>query len=147
MKQIQHQLQIHYWSWLALTLLVVVVFETDVLPVGYWATEKSREFVLAFIMEILTIGVIPFALWMFKWKRVSRRLQQGGEKALYNYSLLRMYLLIIPMFVNTLLYYAFMNVAFGYMGIILFLSLFFIFPSKARYQQELKEHQPNEDPS
>ena len=37
-----------------------------------------------------------------------------------------------------------MNVAFGYMGIILFLSLFFIYPSKARCQQELKEHQPHD---
>lgn len=134
----------HFWVWLALTLCVVVASEADLLPVGYEASQTPREFVVAFIMEALTIAAVPFALWMFRCGAVRRRLQAGGEEALLRWSLLRLYLLILPMVANALLYYAFMNVAFGYMGIILFLSLFFIYPSKARCQQELKDHQPHD---
>lgn len=134
----------HFWGWLALTLCTVLASETDLLPVGYEASQTPREFVVAFIMEALTIAVVPFALWMFRWSPVGRRLQEGGEGALLRWSLFRLYMLILPMVANALLYYAFMNVAFGYMGIILFLSLFFIYPSKARCQQELKEHQPHD---
>ncbi len=134
----------HFWVWLALTLCVVVASEADLLPVGYEASQTPREFVVVFAMEALTIAAVPFALWMFRWGLVRRRLQAGGEEALLRWSLLRLYLLILPMVANALLYYAFMNVAFGYMGIILFLSLFFIYPSKARCQQELKDHQPHD---
>ena len=141
MNRQQQQLTIHFWLWMTLTLFVIVSFEAELIPTGYLTYDKSMEFVLAFIMELVTIAVIPFVLWMFRWKRVTRRLKVGGPQALYRLSLTREYLLIIPMFVNCLLYYAFMNVAFGYMGIILFLSLFFIYPSKTRWAQELKEHQ------
>lgn len=141
MNRLQHRLAIHFWLWLALTLVVIVLFETELLPSGYLAYDKSMESVLAFTMELITIAAIPFVLWMFRWKRVSEKLKKGGELSLYKLGLIREYLLIIPMFVNALLYYAFMNVAFGYMGIIIFLSLFFIYPSQARWQQEMNEHQ------
>ncbi len=42
----------------------------------------------------------------------------------------------MPMLVNAVLYYVFMNVAFGYMAIILFLSTLFIFPTQERCEQE-----------
>jgi hypothetical protein len=42
------------------------------------------------------------------------------------------------MMVNTWLYYMFMNVAFGYMAIILLLSLMFVYPSKVRCEQDVK---------
>ena len=40
---------------------------------------------------------------------------------------------------NAVLYYQFMAVAFGYMSIILLLSLFFVYPSKTRCEQEMAE--------
>ena len=43
-----------------------------------------------------------------------------------------------PMMLNTWLYYQFMNVAFGYMGIIGLLSLAFVYPTRTRYIQEKK---------
>ena len=51
----------------------------------------------------------------------------------------RLLMLCVPMIVNTVLYYVFMNVAFGYMGIILFLCLFFVMPTMDRCLSEIKE--------
>ena len=49
-----------------------------------------------------------------------------------------MSLLADPMLINTLLYYVFMNVAFGYMAIIGLLSMVFVYPSKSRCEQETR---------
>ena len=45
---------------------------------------------------------------------------------------------LMELLTNAVLYYPFMNVAFGYMGIILGLSLLFVFPTEERYQSEYK---------
>ena len=51
-------------------------------------------------------------------------------------SLVRLEMILLPMLANVVFYYLFMNVAFGYMGIILFLSACFILPTKARCEEE-----------
>ena len=48
-----------------------------------------------------------------------------------------MLMLCLPMVANTLLYYIYMNVAFGYMAIILLLSLCFVLPTMARCEAEM----------
>lgn len=137
MKQVQHTLLAHFIAWVALALCIVIVFENNWLPTGVLADDKTSDFVVATLMELLTICVIPFALWMFRYKRIHNQLVERKETALRKWGLIRMYLLVIPMTANTIIYYLYMNVAFGYMGIILFLSLFFIYPSLARCNQEV----------
>lgn len=137
MKQVQHILLAHFLAWIAIALCIVVVFENGLLPAGVLSADKGSEFVVATVMELLTICVIPFSLWMFRQRRVRRQLVERKEKALRRWGLLRIYLLVVPMTANTIIYYLYMNVAFGYMGIILFLSLFFIYPSLARCNQEV----------
>jgi len=111
------------------------------LPSGTMATNKNAEFLLATIMELLTLCAIPLALRLFKFKKVERQLTADGGSfdVLMKWGGLRMALLCIPLVVNTLLYYLFMNVAFGYMAIILLLSLFFIYPSLNRCIEETTE--------
>ena len=55
--------------------------------------------------------------------------------------MLRLSLLLIPMQVNTLLYYLYMNPAFGYMAIILLLCLPFVYPSMNRCLDETTEEE------
>lgn len=135
--QVQKQLSAHFLGWVGIALLLIVVGETDVFPTGFMAADKSADFVCATIMELITIGVIPLALWLFRWKRIRHDLSVERERALLRYGLIREYLLIVPLIVNGILYYCFMNVAFGYMGIILLLSMCFIYPSRSRCEQEL----------
>lgn len=122
---------------IAVGLVIVVLFENDLLPCGIMISDdKSVEFVVATIMELLTICVIPVALKLLRFKRIGKLLTSA--EALSKWGTIRLLMLCVPMIVNTVFYYMFMNVAFGYMGIIIFLCLFFVVPTKERCRSEIR---------
>ena len=134
----QRILQIAFYSIVVPAILLVLLFESNVFPTGLYADNKAADFLFTTIMEILTICCIPLALRLIKDKTMKkydllRRMQIYRRKAM-----LRLLLLGCPLLVNTFLYYLFMNVAFGYMAIILFLCLLFIIPTKERQQREAR---------
>ena len=133
MKNVKNTLTVLLWTVLALALIVVVLFETDVLMFGYYAgSGEQAEFLLTTMMELLTLAVIPLALKLFKFPRVHADLVSRKAEALRKWGLLRLLMLLVPLLVNTLLYYAYANVAFGYMAIILLIVLPFVYPSAER---------------
>ena len=116
--------------------LAMLLFETGLLESGMLAgADANGEFLAAMVMELLTIAFIPFALKMFKLRYVASRLV--SPEALLRFGLVRLALVVVPMLVNTLLYYLYLNVAFGYLAIILALCLFFVFPTKDRCEAEM----------
>lgn len=140
MKRIQKILQINYFLNLIIVLLWIVLNENDVLNIVGSAHENTNsDFLSASIMEVITICFIPVSLRLFKFGAI-RQAIKGDKTPLLNtffaYSLVRLEMLLMPMLVNAVLYYIFMNVAFGYMAIILFLSTLFIFPTQERCEQE-----------
>lgn len=140
MKKVKNTLTVLLWTVLALALTVVVLFETDVLMFGYYAgSGEQAEFLLTTMMELLTLAVIPLALKLFKFPRVRADLISRKAEALRKWGLLRLLMLLVPLLVNTLLYYAYANVAFGYMAIILVIVLPFVYPSMERCQSETEE--------
>lgn len=137
MKHTQKLLMTIFLTSIAVGLVIVVLFENDLLPCGIMISDdKSVEYVVATIMELLTICVIPVALKLFRFKRISKLLTSA--EALSKWGTIRLLMLCVPMIVNTVFYYMFMNVAFGYMGIIIFLCLFFVVPTKERCRSEIK---------
>lgn len=139
MKKTNKILQTVFYVSLAVSLIMVVLFESDTILPGILAAYGRDEFIVATTMELITICAIPVVLRIFKFGFVKRRVQADGEKAMRSWSLMRMLVLCVLMVVNTLLYYVFMNVAFGYMAIITFLCVFFIFPSTDRLKREKEE--------
>lgn len=140
MKNVKNTLTVLLWTVLALALIVVVLFETDLLMFGYYAgSGEQAEFLLTTMMELLTLAVIPLALKLFKFPRVHADLVSRKAEALRKWGLLRLLMLLVPLLVNTLLYYAYANVAFGYMAIILVIVLPFVYPSMERCQSETEE--------
>ena len=136
MKKTQKLLMTVFAAFVAATLAVVVLFETDTLPCGIMkGAGADGEFLAATSMELLTLCAIPVALRLFRFGKVARSLVSAD--ALRRWGLVRMLLLCVPMAANTLLYYLYMNVAFGYMGIILFLCLAFVYPSESRCESEV----------
>ena len=134
----QRILQITFYSIVVTAILLVLLFESNVFPTGLYADNKPADFLFTTILEVLTICCIPLALRLIKDKTmkkydVPRRMQIYRRKVM-----LRLLLLGCPLLVNTFLYYLFMNVAFGYMAIILFLCLLFIIPTKERQQREAR---------
>jgi len=134
----QRILQITFYSIVVTAILLVLLFENNVFSTGLYADNKPADFLFTTILDVLTICCIPLALRLIKDKTmkkydVPRRMQIYRRKAM-----LRLLLLGCPLLVNTFLYYLFMNVAFGYMAIILFLCLLFIIPTKERQQREAR---------
>ena len=121
---------------IGITVVLVVLFETDVLPSGLMATEKQTEFLLTTLMELLTLASVYMALRLFKFDKVHQELATLKADGLRRWGLIRLAILLLPMPLNTVLYYLFMNTTFGYMAIILAICLPFVYPSEARCEAE-----------
>lgn len=136
MKRTQSILTIEIAAFVVAALIVVGLFESNTLLEGSLADSKTNEFFVVTAMELLTLCTVPLALRLFKFKSVERSLKENGQQALLKWGTIRIMLIVVPMLLNVILFYLFGNVAFGYMAIILFLCLFFIYPTKSRCEAE-----------
>lgn len=132
MKKVSQQLIAFYTAQIVLALVIVVLFELDILPTGIMADDKQTDFLLTATMEIVSLGAAFLGLRLFKFEVVSKNLVERKEKAMWKWGMIRLLILEAPMVINTLLYYLFMNTTFGYLAIILLLCLPFVYPSLNR---------------
>jgi len=139
MKQVSKQLLTFYIAQIVIALVFIVLFETDTLPVGVKADDKQSEFVLTALMEIISLGAAFLGLRLFKFKPIHNDLVDRKATAMWKWGMTRLIMLEVPMVINTLLYYIYMNTTFGYLGIILLLCLPFVFPSLSRCEAETTE--------
>jgi len=107
---------------------------------------ENANFYTAVCLELITIVVIPFALKLFNFKKIKNLLVTQQDRALIKWGTFRILLLIVPMIANTLCYYLFDNVAYGYLAIILLLCLCFVYPSMSRCEDECSEPEQTELP-
>lgn len=135
MKKTQQSLMAAYIASLVISGLTVVLFETELLPSGILKSGGSDEFVLTMVMELVSICAIPFMLRLFRFEAIRKKLVSA--EALLRFGMARLLALCLPMVINTILYYLYMNVAFGYLTIVLLLALTFIVPTKARCESEI----------
>ena len=113
-------------------VVIAALYELDILPSGMMAGRPQDEFLSTISMELITIVFIPVALRLFKTKDVEKRLEEGNIKAFRKWGLLRILIITVPLVLNTLLYYSFMNTTFGYMALILLICLPFIYPASRK---------------
>lgn len=117
---------------LGATAATVALCESTLVVPGACAADTTLQYAALMVMELLTICTIPAALKMFSMKSIKKRLADGGHKALARWGTLRILLIGLPMLANTIMYYAFMAVAFAYMALIGVLCFSFVFPTKTR---------------
>ncbi|RRD02213.1 hypothetical protein [Prevotella sp. OH937_COT-195] len=122
-----------YWLSIVVSLLTVVLFETATLMPGVLADDVEIQFVVVSLLELLTVCIIPLAVRMFRFKMVRDDIKAGHY---IRWAFVRLLMLALLLIANTLLYYIYMNVAFGYMAVILLISMIFIYPSGARVKRE-----------
>ena len=113
-------------------VVIAALYELDILPSGMMAGRPQNEFLSTISMELITIVFIPVALRLFKTKDVEKRLEEGNIKAFRKWGLVRILMITVPLVLNTLLYYSFMNTTFGYMALILLICLPFIYPASRK---------------
>lgn len=140
METIQKKLQLIFWIPIALSAIIIVSGELDIIPNGILANDKQVEFVIMSMMEILTIIAIPVALKLFKFKAIANKLASDTLLHFERWGIVRLCLLNVPMVINLVCYYLFVGAGFGYLAIILFLSLFFVYPSLSRCNNETDGH-------
>jgi hypothetical protein len=141
MKNISKYLTLIYILLAALTLAVIMVFETEMLEPGPMAGENQSEFIFTFVMELVSLGAAFLGLRLFKFKAVHDDLIARQEPAMMKWGTIRLLILEVPMLADTLLYYMYMNTTFGYLAIILLLCLPFVFPSLNRCLSETSEEE------
>lgn len=140
METIQKKLQLIFWIPIALSAIIIVLGELDIIPNGILANDKQVEFVIMSMMQILTIIAIPVALKLFKFKAIANKLTSDTLLHFERWGIVRLCLLNVPMVINLVCYYLFVGAGFGYLAIILFLSLFFVYPSLSRCYNETDSH-------
>ena len=140
MKEVRNILASIFWGLLGLSVLVAVLFECELLPSGMWVGQTTAEFLCRCTMEVVTLAGIWLALRLFKFQKVHADLMARKSEALKKWGVLRLLMLEVPMLLNTLLYYMYMQTTYGYMAIILLLCLPFVFPTKGRCEDEVEEH-------
>ena len=139
MKKTQRILMVVFITILTLSLLCVVIYETNVLEPGSMADKKQDEFFALTVLELASLAGVVLALRLFKFKCIHNELVTQKAPALLKWGLMRLALLELPMVSNTFFYYMFMNPAFGYMAIIQLLCLPFVYPSMNRCIAETEE--------
>ena len=73
----QRILLINFWVLLLAAILMVLLYETEMLEPGTLLFDGEFVFLMQVIMEFLTIAVIPLALKLFAFKAVKRKLVNG----------------------------------------------------------------------
>lgn len=136
-KQVQHVLLAQFLIYIALALLIVLLFEADIILPGIIASDQTMQYVLLMLMELLTIACIPLALKFFSMKSVKKRLVAGRNSTLLLFGTLRLAMLGAPVVVNALLYYLSLSATFGYLAILGALCLAFVYPSESRCLNEI----------
>ena len=139
LKQVQRILMTNFLFMVLVALLLVLLYETEILEPTNLAADAALVFVITVIMEFVTIVVIPMALKLFSFKAVRHKLMSRKGDALLRWGTARLNMLCLPMLINIFMYYQTMAPAFGYMAIILFLCLFFVYPSLGRCMDETEE--------
>lgn len=139
MKETSKKLMSTFWLGIILELLIVCCYETNIMLEGGFAGNTTAEFIVATVMVLLTIIVIPIALRMIKYGVVQNLLRREREQGLYKASMMRMALLMVPMLLNTVCYYHFLNVEFAYLAIVLAISLVFVVPTVKRCEAEMED--------
>lgn len=128
-----------FWWWLSVAIIIVVLYEGELLETGMLTEDTSMEFVLTTLMELLSLAAIFVGLRMFKKKRIHDDLTTRKALALRFWGLVRLCIIGLPLSLNVLFYYLFMNTTFGYMAIIMALCLPFVYPTLNRCLTETEE--------
>lgn len=138
MKNLYKVLNAIFWGELVGALLLALVFECGIVPSGLFPPHSELEFIITTVMELATIVLIPTSMRLLKMRKVQDHILQKGFPAFSQWCIIRVFMLTFPLFLNTFLYYAFMQPAFGYMAVILVICLAFVYPSKSRCEDDAR---------
>lgn len=124
-------------SFFLLLFGIIIAYETTILIPGKLSGNKSLIFV-QIVMQLSTLALIPIALYLFKFSYINKSVTNPNSyKGFLKWGIVRICLLCIPILFNMLFYYLYgEETGFFYLALISTISVFFIFPTMHRCQEE-----------
>ena len=137
MEKVVRLLKIFFFLPLIVSFSIVFLYESEILiPHGMFLND-GVSYIVLMLIELITLAVVPLALYLFKMKNVKKHLKKYKEKALLKFGCLRLGILGVVLIANTVLYYlSGLNTSYGYLALLLLLVFPFIYPSRARCKVE-----------
>ena len=139
MKKKNIYLNILFYSNILIALVLFILFESNILLEGGWTEQPMKEFVVTYTMELLAIVFVWLSLRLLKFNKIQNWLFSNSEKIESRYFLLastRILAIGLPLILNVLFYYLFINTTFAGLSAIHLLALMFVFPSKDRLKND-----------
>ena len=96
-------------------------------------------------MEVVALVCIWLSLRLFTFRRIRQDLVTRKEVALQKWGTVRLLMLLLPMLLNTILYYVFMQTTYGYLAIIALLCLPFVYPTMGRCMGDVEDETTSEE--
>lgn len=153
MRRTRNILMAELWVSVALTALIVLLFELELVLPGMLSDDSSTQVLTGMVMIIVVLAAIPSSLYLFKTGHVNGLLtgdESSAPRHLLFWGTVRMMMLCVPMVVCMFLYYAFgENVRFFYLSVICALCLFMVYPTLSRCLHEtgIKSDAKDYDPT
>ena len=121
----------------AISVILAILFETDVLPMGFFKPQTVVEFVVTYVMEFIAITFVWLSLRLLKFKSLQQWIIAENSKQTTRYSLFsmgRMSLNWLPF----VFYYLFVNTTFSGLVAIHLVALMFMLPNQNKMESELQ---------
>ena len=108
-------------------------------------TDKQTGYVVQMVMILLTLSLVPLALRLFKFKQIHASLLVSPATALLKWGIVRILVLGLLLVTNTLLYYIYgFEPSFGYLAVMILLTMPFVVPTMSRCKAETEEEKVEE---
>ena len=108
---------------------------------GFFKPQTVIEFVVTYVMEFIAITFVWLSLRLLKFKSLQQWIIAENSKQTTRYSLFsmgRMALNCLPLLLNVVFYYLFVNTTFSGLVAIHLVALMFMLPNKKRMESELQ---------
>ena len=122
-------LRLLFWLPVGFSCAVAGLCETEAIAICC-GCGGAREFWTVTVAELATVIMLPSSAFLHKTGRAKKCIERRGKPATHFLAAARILMTGIPLVANTLLYYAFMNVSFGYMAIISLIFMAMAYPGK-----------------
>ena len=141
MKKIKNILLLFYCTMLLIAAVLYVLGDFLYVDMAVLSeTSKTAMYIVQMVMILLTLGLVPLALRLFKFGFVHRQLVAQRESALLRWGLVRISILGLLLIINTILYYLYAyEPAFGYLAVMVLLCMPFILPTMSRCLSETED--------
>ncbi len=129
-------LLLFFYTYVALAAGIVIFGESGtVFDSIDTTTGGTTEYSVLTVMELITVCLLPLALKMMGIRKITD-LVRKDDKKYTSFAAIRLAMIGVPLVVNIIAYYIFMNVAFAYLAIIGAVCLAFVYPSHVRKESE-----------